>query len=134
MNEQNALVSIIVPVYGVEEYLPACIDSLCTQSYPHLQIILVDDQSLDRCPEICDAYAKRDSRIIVIHQENKGPFPARMAGVRKAEGDIIVFLDGDDVLAADALEKITNAFRQYNCDLVMYTTMKKRRFYIKNFF
>ena len=70
MASKDSLVSIIVPVYGTEAYLPACIESICDQSYTNLQIILVDDQSPDRCPEICDGYAKKDPRILVIHQKN----------------------------------------------------------------
>ena len=92
MTEQTALVSIIVPIYGTEAYLPACLDSICKQSYSNLQIILVDDESPDGCPEICEAYAQKDSRIIVIHQKNKGVSGARNTGLRQATGEYITFV------------------------------------------
>lgn len=81
LKDGNILVSIIVPVYGTEAYLPACIDSLCKQTYGNIQIVLVDDGSPDDCPKICDDYAKKDPRIIVIHQKNKGVSGARNAGL-----------------------------------------------------
>ena len=122
-------VSVIVPIFNVKEYLYECVQSVINQTYRDIEIILINDGSNDGSGELCDKLVKEYAGLIsVIHQENMGPFPARMAGVRKAEGDIIVFLDGDDVLAADALEKITNAFTQYNCDLVMYTTKASEKF------
>lgn len=121
MKTQNALVSIIVPVYGTEVYLPACINSICKQSYPHLQIILVDDQSPDECPEICDRYAQQDPRIVVIHQENKGVSGARNTGMRHATGDYIMFVDSDDELYFNAVEILLNDIEKYNADIVSAT-------------
>ncbi len=118
MINSDALISIIVPVYGTEQYLPDCIESLCNQTYPRIEIILVDDQSPDKCPEICDDYAQKDSRIIVIHQENKGVSGARNTGMRHATGDYIMFVDSDDALYSDAVEKLLQDAIQYNADIV----------------
>ena len=95
---KDPLVSVIVPVYGTEAYLPACIDSIRNQSYQNLQIILVDDQSPDRCPEICDSYAQKDPRIQVIHQKNTGVSGARNTGLQHVTGEYILFVDSDDEL------------------------------------
>jgi len=118
MTNRNALVSIIVPVYGTEEYLPACLDSLCGQSYSHLQIILVDDQSPDNCPKICDEYAQKDSRIMVIHQINKGVSGARNTGLAHAIGEFVMFVDSDDELYSDAVEILLRDAFKYDADLV----------------
>ncbi len=118
MKESNILVSIIVPVYGTEAYLPACIDSICNQTYKNIEIILVDDQSPDRCPEICDTYAKRDPRITVIHQENKGVSGARNTGLQYAKGSYIMFVDSDDILHQDAVTNLLSDARKYDADIV----------------
>jgi len=112
------LVSIIVPVYGTEAYLPACVDSLCKQTYANLQIILVDDQSPDHCPEICDQYAREDPRILVIHQENKGVSGARNTGLQHATGKYITFVDSDDVLYPNAVEILLQDAQEYDADVV----------------
>lgn len=98
MQESNALVSIIVPVYNVEEYLKKCVESILKQSYKKIEIILVDDGSTDLSGEICDRYAQEDSRVHVIHKENAGLVSARQAGLQKAEGKYIGFVDGDDYI------------------------------------
>lgn len=95
---QNKLISVIVAIYNVEAYLSACLDSVTGQTYQNLDIILVDDGSTDGCPGICDAYEKRDDRIQVIHQENRGLSGARNTGIEKAKGDILTFVDADDRL------------------------------------
>ena len=87
----NGLISVIVPIYGVEKYLPECIESVTRQTYDNLQIILVDDGSRDGCGAICDRYARTDNRIVVVHQENGGAAAARNAGLRLAQGDYISF-------------------------------------------
>ena len=92
----DALVSVIVPVYNVEQFLERCINSIQQQTYRHLEIILVDDGSPDSCGEICDAYARSDSRIRVIHKKNGGLSSARNAGIELASGDYIAFIDSDD--------------------------------------
>lgn len=114
----SALVSIIVPVYGTESYLPACIDSICGQTYSNIQIILVDDQSPDRCPEICDDYAKKDSRILVLHQTNKGVSGARNAGMRCADGTYIMFVDSDDELHPEAVSLLVHEAEQCGADII----------------
>lgn len=88
--------SIIVPVYNVEEYLPKCIDSILVQTFTDFELILIDDGSPDRCGEICDEYAAKDSRIVVIHQKNQGVSAARNAGLDIAKGTYIGFVDSDD--------------------------------------
>ncbi len=90
------LLSVIVPVYKVEQYLSECLDSILASTYTKLEIILIDDGSPDRCPAICDEYARRDSRIRVIHQENRGLVAARNAGLAVATGTYIAFVDSDD--------------------------------------
>ena len=103
---ENALVSIIVPVYGVEDYLAACVDSLLSQTYNRLEIILVDDASPDRCGEICDHYAMQDCRIKVIHKQNGGAASARNAGLDAATGDFICFVDSDDLVSPDYVQHL----------------------------
>ena len=100
------MVSLIVPIYRVEDYLPACLDSLLAQTYPHWECILVDDGSPDRSGEICDAYAAADARFRVIRQANSGVSAARNAGLAAAEGEYIAFLDGDDRLDPAFLERL----------------------------
>ena len=90
------LISVIVPVYGVEAYLNQCIDSILAQTHKNLEIILVDDGSPDRCPTICDEYARKDSRVRVIHKKNGGLSDARNAGLEIATGEYIGFVDSDD--------------------------------------
>ena len=118
MTGNTALVSIIVPVYGTEEYLPSCIDSLCKQTYQHIEIILVDDQSPDSCPAICDAYAEKDSRVKVIHQKNTGVSGARNTGIDAATGDYFCFVDSDDELYPDAIEVLWRDATDYGADVV----------------
>lgn len=90
------MVSIIVPIYNVEKYLDKCVESLINQTYSEIEIILVDDGSKDSCAEICDFYATKDSRITVIHQENRGLSVARNRGIECAKGEWLLFVDGDD--------------------------------------
>ena len=104
----NALVSIIVPVYGTENYLSNCVESLLKQTYPQIEIVLVDDQSPDSCPAICDAYAQKDERVRVIHQKNKGVSGARNTGIDAATGEYFCFVDSDDTLEANAIEILLN--------------------------
>ncbi len=97
-------ISVIVPVYRVEDYLPRCIDSILEQTYTNLDVILVDDGSDDACPRICDAYAKKDVRVRVIHQENKGLSAARNVGIESAVGELLFFVDSDDHMHNHTLE------------------------------
>lgn len=100
------MISVIVPIYNVEEYLPQCIRSISSQTYTELEIILVDDGSTDSGGALCDAYARQDARMKVIHKENGGLVSARKAGVNAAGGEYITFVDGDDWIAQDAYCRI----------------------------
>lgn len=100
------LISIIVPVYNVGEYLCECVDSILSQTYQNSEIILVDDGSTDNCPELCDSYASRDSRIKVIHQVNQGLSAARNKGFEASRGNYIAFVDADDMIFGTYIEKL----------------------------
>lgn len=100
----NPKISILVPVYKVEQYLKRCLDSVIRQSFTDWEMILVDDGSPDNCPEICDSYANKDSRIKVVHKSNGGLISARKAGYEHSSAEWIMFLDSDDWLTDDAME------------------------------
>lgn len=100
------MISVIVPVYNVEKYIRKCLDSLVNQTYPDLEIILIDDGSTDSSGKICDEYAEKDDRIQVIHQENKGQSIARNIGLQNASGDFIGFVDSDDSIDLRMFEKL----------------------------
>lgn len=100
----QSLISVIVPIYNVECYLNKCIESIIRQTYFNIEIILVDDGSTDGCPEICDQYMKKDSRIKVIHKKNGGLSDARNAGLDLANGDYYVFVDSDDYIEENMIE------------------------------
>lgn len=116
----NELISVIVPVYKVEKYLHKCVESIINQTYKNFEIILVDDGSPDNCPAICDEYAKKDSRIKVIHKENGGLSSARNAGVKQATGDYIWFVDGDDFISDGALEVLSRKISEDNYDVICF--------------
>jgi len=117
MIEQKELISIIVPIYKVEPYLSKCIDSILAQTYTNLEIILVDDGSPDSCPAICDEYAAKDNRIIVIHKENGGLSSARNAGLDIAKGEYIGFVDSDDWIEPDMYEKLLQNAEMYQAEI-----------------
>lgn len=106
MRDEPVKISIVVPIYNVEEYVRPCIESVIGQTYRNLEIILVDDGSTDRCPEICDDYAKKDKRIHVIHKHNGGLVSARKAGAAAAAGDYVLSVDGDDWIEKDRVEAL----------------------------
>lgn len=112
----SPLVSIIVPVYNVERYIHRAIDSIISQSYKNLEIILVDDGSLDNCPHICDEYALKDNRIKVIHKKNGGLSDARNVGIDIINGEYITFVDSDDYIATNAIERLIQEIRVQNTD------------------
>lgn len=116
--EQNPLISVIVPVYGVENYLPKCLDSILAQSYSNLEILLVDDGSPDDSGKICDDYAARDSRIRVIHKPNGGLSSARNAGLEMATGDYVAFVDSDDYVEPDMYSSMLEMAIAQNVPLV----------------
>ena len=110
-------VSVIVPVYNCEAFLPACIESIVQQTYPNLEIILVDDGSKDGSGEICDAYAVKDPRIRVIHQVNQGVSTARNNGLNVAEGDMVSFVDSDDTVEPDLYEVLVSLAQEHEADI-----------------
>ena len=111
-------VSIIVPIYKIEIYLPQCIESICSQSYKNIEIILVNDGSPDRSPIICEEYAKKDDRIIVFHKVNGGLVSARKAGLGIATGDYICHVDGDDWLNPRYVESFVSVIKKYQPDII----------------
>ena len=120
------LISIIVPVYNTGEYLAPCIESLITQTYRNLDIILVDDGSTDGSSAVCDEFARRDSRIHVLHQENAGVSAARNAGLDAASGTYLTFVDSDDLLIPQAMELALACLQENDCDMVTYGWMNLR--------
>lgn len=117
--DNKGLVSIVVPVYNVDRYLPECIDSILSQVYPTLEIILVDDGSTDGCASICDAYAKQDSRIQVIHQPNGGLSNARNTGIAHCSGDYLLFVDSDDLISPYLVERLICVLESTGADLAI---------------
>lgn len=115
--KQNELISIIVPIYKVEPYLHRCIDSILDQTYKNLDIILVDDGSPDRCGDICEEYAKKDDRIKVIHKENGGLSDARNFGIDAAEGAYLSFLDSDDWVHSEYVERLYKLIKDTKSDI-----------------
>lgn len=111
--------SIIVPVYKVEKYLPKCIDSILAQTFTDFELILIDDGSPDRCGDICDEYAAKDDRIIVIHQENKGVSAARNAGLDIARGEYIGFVDSDDWIEPEMYETMLATAKESKAGIVI---------------
>lgn len=104
-------ISVVVPIYNVENFLVRCVDSIINQTYKNLEIILVDDGSPDRCPEMCDKYREKDSRVRVLHKKNGGLSDARNAGIDVATGDYIMFVDSDDYIEQDLCETVINSVR-----------------------
>ena len=113
----SPLVSIIIPIYKVEPYLRRCLDSIVNQTYTNLEIILVDDGSPDGCPQICDEYAAKDKRIIVIHKENGGLSDARNAGLDICKGEYISFVDRDDWIGENYIETLVRNAVQNHGDI-----------------
>ena len=116
---QDILVSVIVPVYNVEEYLGRCVDSILSQTHSNLEVILVDDGAKDSSGSICDSYAEKDSRVRVIHKENGGLSSARNAGIDIAGGDWLEFVDSDDWLEPDAVESLLTAAVTHQVELAV---------------
>lgn len=110
-------ISVIVPVYKVEEYLDRCVQSIVDQTYKNLEIILVDDGSPDNCPAMCDAWAQKDTRIKVIHKKNGGLSDARNAGMEVSTGDYIAFVDSDDWVHRDYIIFLYRAIQEHDAEL-----------------
>lgn len=119
MSPLSIEISVIVPIYRIEDYLPQCIDSLLNQSFSEFELILVDDGSPDNCPKICDDYAKVDQRVKVIHKKNGGLLSARKAGLKAARGKYIAFVDGDDWVDKFYLDILYKLAEANDSDLVV---------------
>ncbi len=111
------MISVIIPVYKVEDFLDRCVQSVVDQTYKDLEIILVDDGSPDNCPKMCDDWAKKDSRVKVIHKENAGVCVARNTAIDQCNGDFIAFLDSDDYADKDLYQKLYEDIVKYNTDI-----------------
>ena len=118
MRSQTPKFSIVVPMYNVERFLPKCVDSLCSQTLKDIEIIMVDDGSPDRCGEIAEAYALKDSRVQVVHRVNGGLGPARNSGMEIARGEYIGFVDSDDWVDSNMFERLYAAASDYHADIV----------------
>ncbi|MFR5264943.1 glycosyltransferase family 2 protein [Clostridium sp.] len=118
------MISVIVPIYNVEKYLENCINSILNQSYKDFELILVDDGSPDNCGKICDDYAKKDSRIKVIHKKNGGLSDARNVGIEAAKGEYISFIDSDDWIHKDFYLTLFNALSSSNSDIAICNFLK----------
>lgn len=116
-------VSVIIPIYNVEEYLDRCVQSVCNQTYKNLEIILVDDGATDHSPEMCDKYSEMDKRIKVIHKQNGGLSSARNAGIEACTGEWLVFVDSDDYISPEMVECLYDAASKYNTDMA-YCTLR----------
>ena len=116
---EEDLITIVIPIYKVENYLDKCVKSVINQTYKNLEIILVDDGSPDNCPKKCDEYEKKDTRIKVIHKENGGLSDARNAGIDIAKGKYITFIDSDDYIDSDYVETYYNKIKNCNYDVVV---------------
>ena len=115
------MVSVIIPVYKVEEYLDRCVESVCNQTYKDIEIILVDDGGIDKCPQKCDEWRKKDQRIKVIHQKNMGLSEARNSGLESSCGEYVIYVDSDDSIEEDLVESLMNLIEEHNVDIAMCT-------------
>ena len=117
--KMKELITVIIPIYQVEKYLSNCVNSVLQQTYGNLEIILVDDGSIDRCPQICDEFAEKDKRIKVIHKTNGGLSDARNAGLDICKGKYITFIDSDDYVSQNYIELLYNALTSNRADVSM---------------
>ena len=117
-SSKGPLISVIVPIYNIEQYVEKCINSICMQDYKNLEIILVDDGSTDRCGEICDKLAQTDQRIVVIHKKNGGLSDARNTGIEKANGEFYSFVDGDDYILSNTISDLLMVSSKTGADVV----------------
>ena len=126
LDNKSELISVIVPIYKVEEFLDECVNSILNQTYRNFELILVDDGSPDGCGRMCDEYQKKDPRVRVVHKENGGLSDARNAGMKIAKGEYWTFVDSDDVVSADYLAVLMRTEQQYDADIVQgdYTSDK----------
>lgn len=127
MNGLNPKVSVIVPVYKVEEYLNKCVQSLINQTYTNMDIILVDDGSPDDCPRMCDQFAEQYDNITALHKENGGLSDARNFGVRHTESEWIVFVDSDDYVEPEYVETLVNLRNQFDAQMAITRTVRENK-------
>ena len=113
-------VSIIVPIYNMEQYLNRCLESIINQTYENIEIILINDGSKDNSLEICKNYAKKDNRIMIIDQKNSGVSSARNSGLDKATGEYLAFVDPDDWIDKDGIEKMVDFALKHKCDIAFF--------------
>ena len=118
MNERHPKLSVIIPVYNVEQFLPECVDSILNQNYTDFELILINDGSKDHSGDICDNYAKKHSFIKAIQQENKGQMKATLRGLQEATGNYISFIDSDDYISPITFEKMMEAAAEYDSDII----------------
>lgn len=116
IDNDEKLVSIIIPVYNVEQYIGKCLDSVINQTYKNIEIIIIDDGSPDESPKICDEYEQNDSRVKVYHNKNVGISGARNFGVEHSKGEFIIFLDSDDYVSEDCIEHLVDLLKEYGAD------------------
>lgn len=114
------LVSVVIPIYNVKKYLEKCVASVLNQEYRNIEVVLVDDGSTDGSGELCDLYASRDKRIVVLHNTNSGPSAARNSGIKAAAGDYILFVDSDDYIAPQLISTVVKKAAETNADIVMF--------------
>ena len=124
-------ISVIIPVFNVENYLEKCLDSVVNQTLNDIEIICINDGSTDNSPNILESYVQKDARIIVINQENKGLSAARNRGLEIAKGEYISFVDSDDWIDENFLEKLYEAITKNNCDIAIATIIRKREYHQK---
>ena len=117
--KDSSKISVIIPVYNVEEYLDKCVTSVLNQTYKNLEIILVDDGSPDNCPKMCDEWAKKDKRIKVVHKKNGGLSDARNSGIEVCTGEYIGFVDSDDYIDKQMYKELLKRIESTNSDMVM---------------
>lgn len=123
---ENPLVSIIIPVYNVEQYLPQCLDSVLAQSYPNIEVICINDGSTDESLAILTSYSQKDKRLLVIDKENQGVSVARNVGIEQMKGDFVMFVDSDDWLDDDCIERVLAYQEENQCDIVMFSYVRER--------
>lgn len=124
--ETMPLITIIVPVYQVKDYIGECMESLLVQTYTNLEILLIDDGSTDGSEAVCDEYARKDDRIRVIHQENQGLSSARNTGLERVTGEYVAFVDSDDMVLPDFIETLYKLLEKYQADIALCGYVKCR--------
>lgn len=124
---KKPLITVIIPVYNIEGYLTTCLNSVCSQTYENLEILLIDDGSIDRTGLICDEFAHRDPRVRVIHKKNEGQSVARNIGIANAKGEYVSFVDGDDWVTEDYLDKLFSLLQEYHADIANCNFIRKKK-------